>query len=795
MLKSYFKIAWRTIARHKSYTAINVAGLSVGVACALLIFLLVRFQLSFDAYHTHADRIYRVVTAFHFDQVYHSPGVPRPIADALRNDLEGLEAVALEDMLHEALISIDATENKESKKFKEDQVVAFVEPAYFEIFDFTWLTGNPQTSLKEPYTAIITEKYALKYFNDPNPIGRTFRLDNFMEFKVTGVIADYPENTDLKQEVYLSYSSFKTYADRLKIDVSNWGSITSGTNCFILLKEGRTAEALQGEIAPFKAKYLKKDASTYDYKLQPLSDIHFNGNYQGSQKSTVWVLVLIGIFIISIACINFINLATAQAIKRSKEVGIRKVMGSNRTNIFWQFMLETGTITLCAIVLSLFLAELALPYVNELFDVKLRLSLVGDAGLLLALPVLLLIITMFAGAYPGLIISGFNPVHALKGSISARQVGGMPVRRSLVVLQFAISQVLIIGTIVVLSQLQYFKQADLGFKKDAVLMLPVPQQDVNKLHSMRENLLTVTGIESVSYSFTPPFSGTNNTTDFVFDNRDKSELYQIVTRQADTHYLDLYGLELAAGRNLQASDTIREYLVNETFASTMGLTPGEVIGKTLKVHGKTAPIVGVVRDFHTRSFDTEIRPLCMMSDARNYITCNVKVNLSDVKDKIATMDKVWSATFPDHVFEYRFLDAYIAEYYETEETMLKTIRAFSVIAILISCLGLYGLVSYMAEQKTKEVGIRKVLGASAASILLLFSKEFARLVLAAFLVAAPLGWWGMDKWLQNYAYRVSLDPWMFIVTIGIAVSIALLTISAKALKAAIANPVKALRNE
>jgi putative ABC transport system permease protein len=796
MLKSYFKIAWRTILRHKAYTAINVFGLSIGVACGILVFLLVRYHLSFDKYHQQADRIYRVVTQFNFDQTFYSPGIPRPIGEAIRNDLTALEKVALVDMLPAAQVTVRDSDQSATKKFKENEKVAFAEPAFFDIFDFTWKEGSQQTALHEPFTAVITEKYALKYFGEAAPIGKIFRLENAIDFKVTGILADLPENTDIKNEVYLSYSSFKTWAELLEMETDNWGSISSNTNCFVLLRPGYDVAQLKKELLPFKAKYLKEADKAYVYHLQPLEDIHFNNSYQGSKEAMIWVLVLIGAFLIGIACINFINLATAQAIKRSKEVGIRKVMGSNRWNLFSQFMLETATITFFAILVSLFLAELSLPFVNELFTASLELSLINDPGLLMALAVLQLVITLFAGAYPGMIISGFKPVDALKGRISSSQVGGMPVRRSLVVVQFVIAQVLIIGTIIVLSQLEYFKQADLGFQKEAVLLLPFPVQEATRMHTMKERMLKVAGVENVSFGFSPPFSGSRNTTNFSFDNRPEDEKYQINTKPGDHYYLDTYGLQLVAGRNLQASDTIREFLVNEKFVRKIGLgSAEEAIGKKLKVWGRSTPIVGVVKDFHSQNFEAEIDPVCIMSVVGGYSSCAVKVNLENIKEKIPVLEKIWTETFPENVFEYQFLDEHIAEYYEDEEIMLNMIRGFSIIAILISCLGLYGLVSFMAEQKTKEIGIRKVLGASVANILFLFSKEFAKLIFIAFLIAAPLAWWGMDQWLQNYVYRISITPWMFLLTIVIAASIAFVIISFKAIRAAIANPVKSLRTE
>ena len=794
MLTNHFKIALRSLLRHKSYSVINVLGLSLGIAGSLIIFLLVKFHLSFDTYHAKADRIYRLVTELHFDEVTYTPGAPLPTAKALRNDFPQLEQVAMVRAADGALISVPRA-NGAPKKFTEENAVAFAEPQFFKIFDFTWLQGAPQRSLQEPYSAVLTRKYAAKYFGTENPIGKVIRLDNKMDFQVTGLLEDIPDNTDRRHEVYLSYPTLKAYVSD-STDIEEWGSINSDTHCFLLLPTHGDKAQLQNQLPAFNQKYGGEDTKSYRYWLQPLADIHFNDRYNGVvSKPIVWSLALVGGFLIVTACVNFVNLATAQALKRSKEVGVRKVIGSTRGQLFWLFIVETSLVTLLAVGLALVFTQLALPSLNQWLETKLSLRL-QDPQLLIFLPLLILVVIFMSGSYPALVLSGFQPAVALKGKMSTQQVGGISLRRALVVLQFTISLILIIGTIVVTSQVEYFKQASLGFNKDAIVMLPVPIPDATRMETMRNRLRAVTGATNVSFNYDAPASTSNNTSSFQFDTRPKEKNRQINVKTADEHYLETFGLQLVAGRNLLKSDTIREYLVNEAFLRKMQLkSPQEAIGKNLRVWGKTGPIVGVMKDFKLYSFRDEIIPCCVMSFAKSYGNCAVKTDLRHVPQTLKALEQIWNDTYPDHVFEYQFLDERLAEFYELEDVMLKLIRSFSFIAIFISCLGLYGLVSFMAVQKTKEIGIRKVLGATVTNILLLFTKEFVQLILVAFVIATPLAWWAMNQWLQDFAYRIPLGAGVFGLAMVIILLIAALTVGYQSVKAALANPVKSLRTE
>ncbi|MES2732953.1 MAG: ABC transporter permease [Bacteroidota bacterium] len=799
MFLNHLKIALRSLIRHKSYTVINVLGLSLGISCGLLIFLLVKFHLSFDTYHAKADRICRIVTELHFDEVGHTPGVPNPMANALKTDFPQLEKVAMIKSFDSELISVLGEGNSATKKFQEEDVISFAEPDFFKILDFTWLKGNPTTALSEPNTVVLTRKYATKYFGSANPIGKVIRLNNRADFKVTGILDDIAPNTHYRCQVYCSYPTLKTYlSDADGPGLDKWGGINSSTHCLLVLPVAYSKDQLTKLLPAFSTKYLQpEEAKSFRFWLQPLSDIHFNDDYNGTiNKPLLLSLALVGLFLIVTACINFVNLATAKALKRSKEVGVRKVLGSTQTQLFRQFMTETGLITVLSVLLAIGVAQLALPYLNGWLKLDLRLQPFSDWQLLLFLPLLTLVVILLSGSYPALILSGFKPVMALKGKVSSQQIGGISLRRGLIILQFSISLLLIIGTIVVTSQTEYAKNADWGFNKEAIVTMPIPLPEVNKLQTLRNRMIGVPGVEKISMNYRAPASNSNNTSSFVFDTRTKEEVIQINTKPADDQYLETFGLKLVAGRNIIQSDTIREFLVNETFLKKLHLaSPNEAIGKNLRLWGVTAPIVGVIKDFHLYSFRGEIPVTCVMSSAEAYSNCSVKINLAHASETIKALEKIWNNTYPDNVFEYKFLDEHIAEFYAMDEVMLKLIRSFSFIAIFISCLGLYGLVSFMAETRIKEIGIRKVLGATVSNIILLFSKEFAQLILIAFVIAAPIAWWVMNQWLQDFEYRIAMEPWIFVIAMGSTLLVAALTVGYQSIKAATANPVKSLRTE
>jgi len=800
MIKNYFKIAWRNLSRNKSFAITNIFGLSLGIACAILIFTVITYHLSFDKFHRNAERIYRVVSEFHYESVEYQQGVPQPFGKAFRNDFSFAEKTARIRKYHDATISTPG--EKEVKKFQEEDIVAFADPEFFDIFNFPLLEGNTKTILTEPNAALVTQKLAKKYFGDETAIGKIIRVTSNgrkADFKITGILKDIPANTDRKQEIYLSYQNLKDYNARYASD-SSWGTTSSGQHFFVLLKPSVSRANVEKALIGFTKKYFNADdAKVTQFHLQPISDIHFNMDFDGYvNKKYLWALGSIGFFLIITACLNFINLATAQAINRSKEVGVRKVLGGLPAQLFLQFIAETVLITLFAALLAYGFAKLALPYLNILFKEELSIGLLQHWQLPVFLILLIIVVVFFSGSYPGLVLSRFQPVQAIKGKLTQKNVGGFSLRRILVIVQFAISQMLIIGMIIIAGQMHYSKTSDLGFTKDAVILLPVPSNDKIKMNTLRSRLAEVAGVQKTSLCFEAPASGANSFTSVKYENRPKDEPWEINLKEGDDQYVSTFGLKLVAGRNFFPSDTVRELLINETAVKRLGFTSTQaVIGKRLKINGGTidAPIAGVVKDFHNNSFHESISPIVIMSDFDRFRNCAVKVNLAHTQAALDAFRKIWSDTYPDNVFAYHFLDERIANFYKLDNIMLKLIEAFAGIAILIASLGLYGLVSFMAAQKTKEIGIRKVLGASVQNILWLFGKEFTRLLIIAFFIATPIAWFAMNKWLQDFTYRMEISPGIFLIVIAFTFIIAALTVGYSSFKSAFTNPVKSLKSE
>jgi putative ABC transport system permease protein len=806
MLKSYFTTALRTLRRNWNYTVINVVGLTFGLACCLLLFLAIRYELSYDRHNTQADRIYRLVTAYkNAESDGRNVGIPLPALAALRTDFPAIKRQVT--LVHEAegVVRTDA-----QKKFEEEEgVMAFVEPAYFRLFDFNWQAGSPETSLSNPNTVVLSASMARKYFGSANPMGKRIRVENKMDFVVTGIVQDSPVTSSMPFQVLLSFASLKQYGANTEWD--DWQSNSSQAQIYLMLPEAQTPQAMERQLVGFVNKYQKPDdAKNIRYELQPLTQIHFDthsANFANRtvSKQTIWVMALIGLFILVTACVNFINLATAQAIRRAKEVGIRKTLGSSQGQLVRQFLGETGLLTGLSVVLALFVAYCALPYVVTLLDIKLEQVALFHAPILGFLLFLAVCTTILAGFYPALVLSGYQPVLALKGKIRSVGKGQLTLRRSLIVGQFAISQMLIIGTIVAYSQMQHFRSADLGYTKEAVVTIPLPDgKKPGQLESLSAKLLGQPAIQSMSYSLSTPSAKGNWWTSFRFENADKEADFAVVMRPADTSYFQTYGLNLIAGRKPLPADTIRELVVNESFAKKIGIPdPQKLLGKMLSgLNGSKVkiPIVGVVRDFNTFSLHQRTQP-CVITTVRDtYRLMNIKLtpqatNAAAISGLLKTVEKVWTAAFPDFVFKYEFVDKAVNNFYRNEERLFALFRLLAGIAIFIGCLGLYGVVAFMAEARTKEVGIRKVLGASMANIFGLFSFDFIKLVAIALVIASPVAWYVMSNWLKDIEYKVAIEWWMFALAGLLAVGIALLTVSFQSVKAALMNPVKSLRSE
>lgn len=801
MLYNYFKIAWRNLRKNQAYAVINISGLGLGLGCALLIFALVRFHYQVDRHHRNYDRIYQITSRFTSSSgAFNIQGIPYPLGQAVRNEYPDIEHVAMLEEWYSPMVAVPAV-NQADKKIKDKtHHGAFVEPAFFNIFDYTWIAGGPD-ELSQPGTVVMSAEMARKCFGSTaHAIGRLVRLDARIPARVVGVFADYRDDTDLAYSVMASWPLVKEQLNGRPED-QPFDNTNGSTHCFALFNDRFTVADWNRELPSFVKKYNPAKAKETSYPAVLFSSMHLSPEFGGVSRGLLWSLALIGILLIATASINFVNLATAQALNRAREVGVRKVLGSTKTQLFWQFIGETTLIVLTALVLGMVVFNygqiLAQTYLHGPF----RFTFYFSADVAVGLVLLVLAVILLAGLYPALVVAGFRPVVALAGRLTTQQAGRFSLRHGLVVMQFAISQMLIIGLIVVANQLHYVQTKDLGFRKDAILTvgLPnVPSQDVGKMRAFRNLANALPDVANVSYSMGgPPQSGWMSQTRIRFDNRPEEEPYGPQQAWIDADYVGLYGLKLVAGRNLQPSDTARETLINETLMRRLGFTqPADVVGKHLHKAG-FAPleIVGVLKDYNQLDLRQRINPMFLTTLATGYYSANIQLRSADYGRALKQLEKVYNQVYADSFFEPKFVDDQIRENYEQEQTMGRLINFFAGMALLIGCMGLYGLILFMVVRRTKEVGVRKVLGASVGSILWLFNRELLQLVGIAFLVSGPVAWWVMKDWLSNFEYRISLSPAIFLLALLVTLIIALITVSFQSVKAAVMNPVKSLRSE
>ena len=652
-------------------------------------------------------------------------------------------------------------------------------------------------SLNEPNSVALTRATAEKYFGSwENAIGKLIQFQNSYILKVNGILENIPDNSDFPFTVVIS---FKT---RKETD-NAWSNVNSSRQCFIQIPENSSALEMQNLMPAFEKKHFPvEDAITGHFVLQPLSNIHFDaryGNLNGRtiSKSTLLSLGFIGVFLLVTASINFINLAIAQIVKKSREVGVRKVLGSNRNQLIGQFFGETFIILLFSAALGVVLTVITLPKLKPVLNLPLNFNPINSETILFLFG-LIIVLTLFAGVYPAGVMARLKPVLAMKSKISSHNIGGVSLRKGLIVVQFTIAQILVIVTMVIFLQLDFFQSAPLGFDKESILYFSIPSDSTtySQLEPLRNSLLQQAEIKSASFSLSPPSWGGNTTTTFRFDQSQKDEPFEVNQKYADVDFFKTYGISIIAGRIYQVSDTPQEYVVNETFIKKLGKkTPEEIVGKNIAIGGTSHPIVGVMKDFNVRSLRVQIEPVVISSNSREYHFVGMKIYPQKLEQAIKKVERIHAAFFPTEIFEYHFLGETLARSYIQEQRISTLTNIFSGIAIFISCLGLYGLISFMAVQRTKEVGIRKVLGASVPDILFLFSKEFIVLVLIAFVVAVPVATYFMESWLNGFAYHINLSVWIFLVSIAGTTLIALLTLSFQSIKAALTNPVDSLRTE
>jgi putative ABC transport system permease protein len=814
MLKNYFKIAWRNLVRNKSYAAINVTGLAVGIAVCMVIFIIIQYHTSFDSFHAKKDRTYRVLTEYHHEEsgaISYSKDLPFPIPLGLKAAFPQVEQIApIFASQNDQLFILNS--NGDTKKiFKEQRGVFYTAPAFFKIFDFPLLAGSYE-SLKDPNNVLLTKEIAEKYFGDwKTAIGKTIKLEmgGYMfehgtdVLKVSGILATIPANTDFQLKVVVSYGTGFT-GDYLAQN-TDWNGTTADFGCYILLPKNISSVNFNQQLSAYSRK-VKTPINKDNHIIQALNAVHYDtqvGNYSNKTIShgLLNVLWLIAAFILLIACVNFVNLSTAQAINRAKEVGVRKVLGSSKSQLQIQFIVETFLIVTGALIFAVVITILALPYINQLLELSLSFNILGNPYIILFLFTVTIAVTLLAGFYPSIVLSRFNPVNALKSKVTSNNANGFSLRRGLVVFQFIIAQALIIGTLVIVKQMDYFMDQSLGFDKDAVVNVPfrVDSVRISRLDYLKNQLLAVNGVQAVSSSSHTPVEDNNDTWSTIkFNHASKESDFKVITKFADEGYVLTYKLKLIAGRNLKPSNYTQEFLVNETLVKSLGLeNPEDILNKEISIWDDRikCKVVGVLKDFNDRSFRHELAPLLISTNVTMYNQAGIKLKTKNISSTMLAVKNIFEQTFPDFVYEYKFLDDKIESFYKQENQLAALYKIFSAIAIFLSCLGLYGLASFMAAQRIKEVGIRKVLGATASNIVYLFSKEFVILITIAFAIATPIAWYYMHQWLQAYVYRINISWWLFAGGGLVSIIIALATISFQALKAAMANPVKSLRSE
>lgn len=804
MLRNYLVTALRMLKKNKVYTLINIIGLALGIGCALVIFKVIRYETGFDKHHQNYNNIYRVNThEIHPERTDKSMGTPHPLGPALTEEFPDFKYVTRTSYPGEEQVNI-TDENGVLNKFLLEEGIAFVENTFFKMFSTKWIAGNPETALTEPNSVVITSSEAIKFFGlkkgqESQAMGKVIDLKN--DFKVVGIIEDFPPNTSFPFTVLFDYDGQK-HSNYYYRDGKVWSSVSSGTNTYFLPKPGFDPLVFDQKLVSLVSKYYGKENSTR-LTVQPMSDIHYNQAYDAygsvTSISLIYSLAMIGLLLILTACINFINLATAQAANRAKEIGIRKAIGANSQQLLKQFLLEISMITLISVGVSLVFSELLLIALDDIIGYRLTLDLFGDPISILFLLVLFILVSAISGFYPAVLLSKMNTILALKSKISTQNSGGLSLRKGLVVLQFIISQFLIVGTLVITAQMKYFNTKDMGFETEAIINSYLPEKDETKSELFRTLMLQSPAISGISFMFSHPCGNNHATSNFNYAPLASEIDYEATFKSCDAAYIDFFGLELLAGRPLIKSDSFDVIVINRKIADLMGFDQNysEVIGETLITGwGGNKKVVGVIENFHSYSLQEEIEYTILLKQPKIYYALSFKNTTANGVDKaIAHFKDSWEKVYPEYVIDYSFMDQDLAENYETEKSMADLLRVFSFISILIGCLGLYGLISFIAINKMKEISVRKVLGASVSSILMIFSKEIVTLTVIAVLIASPIAYYVMNLWLDEYAYRITLGYEYFLFSFLITLAIALITVSHRSISTALVNPAKTLKDD
>jgi len=817
MILNYFRTAQRNLWKYKANSVINVLGLALGITCCLGIYVFVNYELSFDSFHTHAGRTFRIVEhSKKADGIQHWPTTAYPLADAIRHEFPDVMVTQTSGPDKRMISAKD--ERGQIRRFEENRVM-FADKNYLSLFDFEgafenglWLSGNAATAFQQPNAVVLTEKMAARYFGSFSDhydqlLGKVLMMNNTNLLTVSGIIRNPPGNTNLPFDMLINYEVFKAGN---AYQAGNWSGNYQGIT-YVVLPENQKGDAFERQLSQMKKKYLNaQDNSRISYLLQPLADIHTNSTYAGQPggyvlgKNVLLGLVSLAVFLILIASVNFINLSTAQAMQRQKEIGVRKAIGSTRMQLFFQFMSETLLLAAAAGMLSVNGLYALLYLVNsKLSFISLDLRPGMDSWIFLGL--LIGIITLLAGSYPAFVMSGFRPAMAVKNASQVKS-GNISLRQGLIVFQFGITYSLLVATWVAADQMYFFQNKSLGFTRDAVLTINAPKnKSLSSLDAFRQELLQDNRITEISFASGAPLTENWYGTDFRLKNEPLNMARQAEMKGVDAEYKDLFSLQLISGRWISSQHVISDhtgfngFVINETAAKMLNLTPENAIGEILIINEGEAPITGVIKDFHNTSLQQAILP-CVFMTGNTPEQIHVRLHIgegrhSGIAGAIPLIENTWKKTFPDEVYQSSFLNDSLAINYFVEQLIFDAFRIFAGISIFISCLGLFGLITLIAVQRTKEIGVRKVLGASVAGVVAMLTGDFVKLVAVAILIAMPVAWWCMSKWLEGFAYKTNISISVFFVSGLFAIAIAVVAVGFQSLKAALMNPVKSLKSE
>lgn len=806
MLRNYIKTTLRTLKKNKAYAFINIIGLALGIGCSLVIFKVIMFELSYDDHHENRNDIYRISReSIYPDHVEKGMGTPHPLGPAIKADYPEIKEVVRTYFIGGGQINVTG-DHGELKKFLIDDGIGFTENAFFKIFTTEWIVGDKETALTEPNTVVLTQSavrqlFGLKEGEEIEAMGKL--VNNEVDFKVVGIIKDFPESTILPFTMLFEYDGQKE-SNPYYWEGKEWGSTSSATNTYILTESGFDPLSFEEKLIGFVEKYFSKEESQRRRCiLQNFSGLHFDreyGTYNNSIPfSLIYALGIIALFLVLTACINFINLATAQAANRAKEIGIRKAIGVKTGQLIAQFMSEISLITFISMIVALAIAEILFISLEDLLGYRLFLDFANDPASVVFLVTCFLLVSIISGLYPSLLLSRMNAILALKSKItSQKNSGGLSLRKGLVVFQFAISQFLIVGTLIVTAQMKYFQEKDLGFDSEAIINSYLPDQDEVKRDRFRSLLLESPSISDITFALSQPTGESNSNSSFNYAPMESENNYRATFKVCDEYYFDFFDLELLAGRSLRKTDTF-QIVINRRIADLIGFKNNydSAVGKMLHTGWDgDKKIVGVMENFHSQSLGDEIEFALLIYIPRVFYSLSFKVgSMTNMEEGLEHFKKTWEEVYPKYVIDYTFYDEQLGEMYEMEQSIASLLKIFALISIFIGCLGLFGLISFIAINRKKEISVRKVLGASVFTILKVFSKEMFILITIAFCCSAPFAYFLMNKWLEGYIYRIELGYEFFALSFLITLAIAALTISHRAISTALINPAKTLKDE